>query len=245
MAPLGVKVPVEAHIHANNWGFMAMVFSGLLIDLSPALWARPLATDKTLRTIFWLMTLGAAGLVFGPWFGSNAVLVPGLILHLAGMLWLLRLVIGPLWGQWRAWEPGIIHLTSAYIWILAPLAFAPFVILKASWIPGSRIEANAPQALIYGWVLQFGFALLPYLFRQIFTPDKPIKLGGSWVSVVAIHLGAVFLWLSIFISPVQNLLHGIAYLSWGVAMLPFAREILQISRDGLAYLEKKRLLTTT
>jgi hypothetical protein len=30
-----------------------------------------------------------------------------------------------------------------------------------SGCPGAGIEQNAPQALIYGWVLQFGYALLP------------------------------------------------------------------------------------
>jgi hypothetical protein len=30
-----IKVPLEVHIHANNWGFMSLVFAGLLVDLYP------------------------------------------------------------------------------------------------------------------------------------------------------------------------------------------------------------------
>ena len=32
---LGMKIPIEVHIHANNWGLLSLVFAGLLIDLYP------------------------------------------------------------------------------------------------------------------------------------------------------------------------------------------------------------------
>jgi cytochrome c oxidase cbb3-type subunit 1 len=30
-----IKVPVEVHIHANNWGFLSLIFAGLLVDMYP------------------------------------------------------------------------------------------------------------------------------------------------------------------------------------------------------------------
>ncbi|MBK8020402.1 MAG: hypothetical protein IPK19_02990 [Chloroflexi bacterium] len=56
---LQIKTPLEVHIHANNWGFMSLVFAGLLVDLYPAFAGRPLASGRKVRTLFWLMTLGA------------------------------------------------------------------------------------------------------------------------------------------------------------------------------------------
>jgi len=43
---------------------------------------------------------------------------------------------------------------------------APLIILKVPGFPGAGIEQNAPQALTYGWVLQFGYALLPYILAR-------------------------------------------------------------------------------
>ncbi|MEZ4516370.1 MAG: hypothetical protein R3C44_05860 [Chloroflexota bacterium] len=46
--------------------------------------------------------------------------------------------------------------------------------------PGAGIEQTVPQALIYGWVLQFGFAFIPYFFYRLFLPQEPARLGGSY-----------------------------------------------------------------
>ncbi|MCP4419563.1 MAG: hypothetical protein GY805_23370, partial [Chloroflexi bacterium] len=64
---LNVSVPLEVHIHANNWGLMSLVFAGLLIDLYATWTERPLANPNSVNTIFWMMTVGAFGLIFGPW----------------------------------------------------------------------------------------------------------------------------------------------------------------------------------
>ena len=40
---LRIQVPLEAHIHANNWGLMALVFAGLIIDTYPCWAGRSLA----------------------------------------------------------------------------------------------------------------------------------------------------------------------------------------------------------
>jgi hypothetical protein len=43
-----------------------------------------------LTIIFWAMTLGALGLVLGPWLSGNLyVTVPGLVLHIGATVWLL------------------------------------------------------------------------------------------------------------------------------------------------------------
>ena len=123
--------------------------------------------------------------------------------------------------------PGLWHLTTAYFWLIAPLLVAPFVILQVPGFPGGTIEANAPQALIYGWLLQFGFAIIPYFARQQFQPKAEAALGGNWLSLVAVHLGGVALWISIFVEN-SGLWHGLAYGLWLVAIVPIVLQLWRI-----------------
>lgn len=239
---LRIAIPIEVHIHANNWGFMSLVFAGLLVDLYPKFARRPLAWPRSITPIFWMMTVGALGLVIGPWIPSNYFSVPGLILHLAATIWLILNVVKPLWGDREVWsKPGIWHLVTSYAWILAPVLVAPLIILQVPGFPGAGIEQNAPQALIYGWVLQFGYALIPYLFTHLFLPHETPKLGGNWFSLVMVHLGGVFLWASIFIEPYQGVLHGTAYGLWVLSMVPIVLELWRIVRAGLANIEEEQL----
>lgn len=85
---------------------MALVFAGLLVDLYPDFAKRPLAWSRSVTPIFWMMTLGALGLVLYPWLHSLWFAVPGLILHLGATIWLLLNVVKPLWGDRRAWTAG-------------------------------------------------------------------------------------------------------------------------------------------
>jgi ABC-type multidrug transport system fused ATPase/permease subunit len=96
---------------------------------------------------------------------------------------------------------------------------------------------SAPQALIYGWLLQFGYAVVPYLFKRFFLPDEPATLGGTWLSFALVNLGGVFLWASIFAAPVQGILHGVAYLLWTVSLLPVAADLWRTTRKGFAHLD--------
>ncbi|MCZ7667000.1 MAG: hypothetical protein M5U34_07140, partial [Chloroflexi bacterium] len=96
---LRIAVPVEVHIHANNWGFLTMVFAGLIVDMYPVWAKRPLAWPRSITPIFWMLTIGALGLVIGPWIKSNWFSVPGIILFLSATIWLLLNVIKPLWGD--------------------------------------------------------------------------------------------------------------------------------------------------
>jgi hypothetical protein len=93
--------------------------------------------------------------------------------------------------------------------------------------------------LIYGWVLQFGYALLPYLFARYFLPNEPARLGGNWFALLAVNLGGAFLWASIFILPYQAVLHGIAYALWFFSLLPIVWELWRIARTGWARLESE------
>ena len=235
---LRIKTPLEVHIHANNWGFMTLLFAGLLVDMVPAWAKRPLAWPRSITPIYWMLTIGALGLVIGPWVKSNWFSVPGIILFLTATVWLLLNVIKTVWGDKVVWsQPGIWHLVTAYFWILAPVLVAPLIILGVPGFPGVGIEQNAPQALIYGWVLQFGFAFIPYFFYRLFLPDEPAKLGGSWLSLITGHLGGFFLWASIFITGYQSMLLGTAYLFWTISIIPLVLELWQIMRKGLSTLE--------
>ena len=237
-AALRIAVPIEVHIHANNWGFMALVFAGLIVDLYPGFTGRALAWPRSIQPIFWMMVVGALGLVLGPWTRSNWFTVPGVILHLSATVWLLLNVIMPLIGDRRAWTPGMLHLVTSYVWILAPVLVAPLIMLQVPGFPGAGIEQSAPQALIYGWVLQFGYAIIPYLFRRAFEPDTPARLGGNWFSLSAVHLGGIFLWASIFVSAYQGPLHATAYALWALSALPIVAELWRIVRIGLARIEQ-------
>jgi len=232
---LHIQTPVEVHIHANNWGLMSLVFAGLLVDLYPKVMKRPFAWPDSINKIFWMMSLGAVGLVLGPWFNSLYFTVPGLILHLIATIWLLLNVIKPVWGERAAWaKPGLWHLTTAYFWLIAPLLVAPLIILQVAGIPGTRIEQNAPQALIYGWLLQFGSAIILYFAQRQFQPKAEPQFGGSWVSLALIHLGGASLWISIF-AEAGGIWHGLAYGLWTMAIVPIAWQLWRLIHPGLEH----------
>ncbi len=173
---LYIQVPLEVHIHANSWGFMSLVFAGLLVDFIPMVTERPLGSPRDVSLIFWGMTLGAFGLVLGPWLGGSLPpTVSGLILHLAATIWLIVLMVRALKASGKLAEAGAWHLVSSYMWILAPVLVAPLILL--GFIKGGPVEATAPQALIYGWVLQFGIALIPYIARRLLSQRGKPAIG--------------------------------------------------------------------
>ena len=229
---LQIKSPIEVHIHANSWGFMSLVFAGLLVDFVPMITGRPFGTSKSVSYIYWGMTIGALGLVIGPWLGGsippNAI---GLVLHVSATVTLIVSVIrafkdGKMMNSAGAW-----HLVSSYIWIIAPISMAPFILFKV--LDSGPIESTAPQALIYGWVLQFGIALIPYIARRFFLKEEHPQLGGTWLSLTAATMGSIFVWLSIFIAPARGVLYGIAFVLYAIALLPFLMNLFEVARDGL------------
>ena len=229
---LQIKVPLEAHIHANSWGFMSLVFAGLLVDFIPTITGRPLGGKNAVTYIYWGMTLGAFGLVLGPWLGGSLPpTVSGLVLHIASIVWLVVLMIRAFKQSGRLNNPGAWHLVSSYMWILAPVLISPLILLKI--LDGKAIEAIAPQALIYGWVLQFGIALIPYIARKFFLQEENPQLGGCWGSLAAATIGSIFVWVSIFIVPARGVLYGIGFALYTIALIHPFKELVGITRDGL------------
>ncbi|MCB0188078.1 MAG: hypothetical protein KDE31_27610, partial [Caldilineaceae bacterium] len=189
---LQIKVPLEVHIHANNWGFMSLVFAGFFVDLYP-IWAkRPLANRKAIAPIFWMMSAGALFLVLSPWFASQTFAAIGALLHTVATVWLLVIAIKPLRGDKPAWTAGMAHMLASYFWLFAPLSMARFVIFGIEGVmPAKALETTTPQALIYGWVLQVGFAVVPYLFQRYFFDEEQAPLGGTWLSFGLVNLGSI------------------------------------------------------
>jgi len=233
-----ISGPKEVHIHANNFGLMSLVFAGLIVRLYPVWAKRPLANPKSVTYIFWLMTLGAFGLIFGPWFDKTYLLVPGLILYLAATILLLFNVIKPLWGDRQAWTLGLWHVVLSYFWLMAPILVSPLVLFNVARIPASTIEGYAPQALIYGWLLQFGLAVVPFFFMRLFSAGEPARLGGTRFTLLAVNLGSAFLWISIFFQPIRETVYAIGYLLWALAMLPVLVDLWRITRSGINNIEE-------
>ncbi len=128
-------------------------------------------------------------------------------------------------------SPGAWHLVSSYAWIAAPILVAPLILL--GFLDGRPIESIAPQALIYGWVLQFGIALIPYIARRFFLKEENPQLGGCWGSLAAATIGSLFVWVSIFIIPARGILYGIGFALYAIALIHPVKELAEIARDGL------------
>jgi hypothetical protein len=231
---LYIRIPLEVHIHANSWGFMSLIFAGLLVDFIPMITGRTLSERNATNFIYWGMTVGAFGLVLGPWLGSDAGLpftVAGLVLHLSSTAWLLVLMVRALKQSSRLNSAGAWHLVASYLWILAPVLAAPLILTGV--IASGPIEATAPQALIYGWVLQFGISLIPYVARRFVLKEENPQLGGSWGSLAAATVGSLFVWTSIFLIPARGVLYGVGFALYTLALVRPVRELTEIARDGL------------
>ena len=233
---LYIKVPLEAHIHANSWGFMSLVFAGLFVDFIPMITGRPLGVKNAVAYIYWGMTLGAFGLVLGPWLGGSLPpTVTGLILHLSATILLIVLAGRALKASGHLSTAGGWHLLASYAWILLPVLVAPLILTHI--IAGGPVESIAPQPLIYGWILQFGVALIPYIARRFFLKQETPQLGGSWLSLAGIVLGSVLVWVSIFLVDMRGVLYGIGFALYALAMIPPVKELFEIVRDGFKKIE--------
>jgi hypothetical protein len=158
-----------------------------------------------------------------------------LILHLSATALLLFLLFRVLKESDKLASAGSWHLISSYLWILAPVLVAPFILL--GFIKGGPVEFTAPQALIYGWVLQFGIALVPFIARRFFLKEENPQLGGCWGSLAAATIGSTLVWASIFIVPARGMLYGIGFAFYTLALIHPLKELIQIARTGLQNLE--------
>jgi hypothetical protein len=87
--------------------------------------------------------------------------------------------------------------------------------------------------LIYGWVLQFGVSLVPYIARRFFLREENPQLGGSWWSLAAATVGSLLVWISIFLIPARGVLYGIGFALYALALVRPVRELAEIARNGL------------
>lgn len=225
---LGLANPKEVHVHANLWGFTSLLFAGLLVDLYAQISGRSLAWPKTTAVIFWSMTLGALGLVAGPWIQLNALTAGGLMVHTAGTLLLLANVIRPFWNERQAWTAGAWHLVSAYVWFLLPVVVAPLIVANVDRVAVRNVEASGGPILIYGWILQFSYALIPYFFARTLAGEEKARLGGNWLSLATMHAGGIAYALSLFLGIQTELLQALAFALWAVSMLPILRDIWRL-----------------
>jgi hypothetical protein len=131
----------------------------------------------------------------------------------------------------RLSSAGAWHLVSSYLWILAPVLAAPLILTGI--LESGPIEATAPQALIYGWTLQFGISLIPYIARRFFLREENPQLGGNWMSLAAATVGSLLVWASIFILPARGLLYGIGFALYALALLRPIKELIDIAQNGL------------
>jgi hypothetical protein len=212
--------PREAHVHANGFGFTALILAGILMRLVSQSTTQPLLTPATRRVVLWGMILGAAGLVAGPWVGSHPLTVAGLLAHVVATGIFLRQL-------WRAFRDsrgnvGILHLFGAYVWFFAPLLVTPLVILGVGGLTEDLVGVSAPPTLIYGWMLQAVLALAPPYAARAFRPEGTATLGGTWWTLAAVNLGAILQWLAVLDRSRAGMWSGLAFAAWSLALIGLA-----------------------
>jgi cytochrome c oxidase cbb3-type subunit I len=225
---LGIANTKEVHVHANMWGFTSLLFAGLLVDLYPRISGRPLAWPKSSTAIFWLMALGALGLVVGPWVAFNPLTVGGVLVHTAGTLLLLANVVRPIWSRPDLRTAGMAHLIGAYLWLLLPVVVAPFIVARVDSPAVRNVEQSGAAILVYGWILPFSYAIVPYLFSRTLEGEERARLGGTRLSLVAIHAGGITFALGLFLGFHAQLFQAAAYALWAVAMLPILQHLWRL-----------------
>lgn len=237
---LRITTPIEVHVHTNLWGFAAIILAGLLLDLYPSFAERPLAWPRSILWIYWTMTLGALGLIAGPWLNVSLFTVVGLVLHTLGSILLFVIAIKPLIGDRKAWTPGIWHLFSSYVWFFLPVVVAPLIVARATDFPVQEVSGNGGPILIFGWIIQFGYALVPYLFTRFFEPEKTPRLGGTWLSLATVHIGSILFWVSLFFPNVEAVSRALAYGFWIVSGLPILIGLWKSFQSGIQTIEESQ-----
>lgn len=230
---LHLPAPKEVHVHSNLWGFAALLLAGFLVELIPAHDLRQPGWRRTVKSVFWLMVLGALGLSIGPWIESRAVETVGLVAHTVATLWLLV--------RWARTQharacalPGALHVASSYFWQMVAVAVAPLIVFTPAAAIAQQIAQQGGPILIYGWLLHFSYALLPYLFRRTLLPGRPARLGGSWLSLVAGHLGTALYVAGLLAVDLRPILHGAGYAFWAISAVPIAVDLWHVLQAALS-----------
>ena len=198
--PGGYFGSIEAHVHANVWGFLGLTAAGALSVLVPRLTGEPLPRPGLRPWSVAGIAVGATGLTAGPWLAIPAVTFFGLAVYLAGTAVLLANVV----GAWRAsggLDTRLGHVLGAYLWLLFPVPWAPFVLLTPELVPAGAIERAAIDGLVFGWMLQLAMAFLPVLVAWTGVEDVDVADAVDYVgtpsrvALVAVNLGVLALWV--------------------------------------------------
>jgi hypothetical protein len=92
-------------------------------------------------------------------------------------------------------------------------------------------------------MLQFLYAVIPYVIARWLLGDKGARLGGNWLSLTTVNLGSALIWASIFVVDYRSLLHATAYIFLVVALAAAAWEAGVIALAALRQTEHKIAMT--
>ena len=196
-APGGYFGQIEGHVHANVWGFLALVVAGFLLERIPTALGQPLRWRRLVAPTTLLLILGALGLVAGPWLAIMALTMGGIAIYLIGTALLVINLAGTALAA-RHWTANIAHLLIAYLWMAVPAAVAPIILTLTGKLPSGAVEAAAVSGLIAGWVLQIALGALPMRLREI--RKRTTGWNGSWGSVALLNLGVLLIWVAAFVT---------------------------------------------
>ncbi len=201
--PGGYFGSIEAHVHANVWGFLALVVAATLLQLVPALAGTELRYPRLKRVTFWGVTIGAVGLVSGPWLAMHVLTFTGLAIYVIGTIALLANIVGTTRASGYTNDARVGHIFGAYLWLIFPVPWAPLVLLFPNVVPGAPIETAAINGLVFGWMLQLAMVFLPIVIGAFEEPEGVVDVTSavesssyapSWMGVVSINFGMLVLW---------------------------------------------------
>jgi hypothetical protein len=195
---------IEAHVHANVWGFLALVAAGTLLTSIPHLFGADLRYPRLRSVTYWGVTVGAAGLVAGPWLARHELTMGGLAVYVIGTVALLANVVGTYRSGDRTRTRRLVLVLGAYLWLAFPVPWAPLVLLFPETVPGTAIELAAIDGLVFGWMLQLAMAFLPAVVVSLGNEtqdvvsllDVGVETVGrpSWIQIASVNVGMLALW---------------------------------------------------
>ncbi|WP_458207798.1 hypothetical protein [Haladaptatus sp. NG-SE-30] len=246
--PGGYFGSIEAHVHANVWGFLALVVAATLLHLVPVLAGTELRYPRLKRVTFWGITIGAVGLVSGPWLAMHVFTFTGLAIYVVGTIALLANIVGTKRASGCTRDSRVAHIMGAYLWLVFPVPWAPLVLLFPSAVPGQAIETAAINGLVFGWMLQLAMAFLPIVVGAFEDADGFVNLKSavesstyapSWAGVVSINLGMLALWATAFpaLSTVAEML---SVAGFALIALPWALFVVRLWQALIAETPRSR-----
>ncbi len=226
-APGGFFGLIEGHVHANVWGFLALIVAGFLLERIPAALGQPLRWPRLVSATALLLIAGALGLVAGPWLGVLPLTLLGIVTYVTGTALLIANLAGTALAAHRL-TANIAHLLIAYLWMLVPAVIAPIILAITGKLPTGKVEAAAVSGLIAGWVLQIVLGALPLRLRDL--RGRVVGWDGCWGSVALLNVGVLLIWVSAFVSTIDltSSLTVAGYALMVVASLPPVFAILKL-----------------